>query len=171
MVVWIIGLSGAGKTTLSNEIASELAKQKKHVILIDGDVVREVFGNDLGHSIEDRRKNADRVCRLCKFLDDQGMDVVCAILSLFEEHREWNRRTFENYFEIYIESPLDALVRRDPKGLYKRFAQGDITDVAGMDIDFEIPVNAHLVIDNSHSRAALLEHAKTIADKILAESI
>ena len=75
MVVWIIGLSGAGKSTLANEVVSLVRARQKPVVLLDGDMVREAFRNDLGHSMADRRKNAERICQIGKLLDDQGVDV------------------------------------------------------------------------------------------------
>ena len=101
MVVWIIGLSGAGKTTLAEKVVEKISSCKTNVVLIDGDMIRDVFGNDLGHTLEDRRQNADRICRLCRFLDNQGIHVVCAILSLFPESRLWNRENIKNYYENY----------------------------------------------------------------------
>lgn len=168
MVTWIIGLSGAGKTTLASEVVARVRRARQNVVLIDGDVVRDIFGNDLGHSIDDRRRNAERICRLCKFLDDQKIDVVCAILSLFRESRAWNRENIAEYFEVFIDAPVSALVERDPKGIYRKFLSGEITDVAGMDIEFPRPDDAHLVIANAGQRDELLQHAEAIADRILA---
>ena len=167
MVVWIIGLSGAGKTTLSNEVVTYVRLKQRSIILLDGDVVREAFGNDLGHSMEDRRTNAQRICRLCKLLDDQGIHVVCAILSLFPETREWNRKNLKNYYEVFIDTPMQNLVQRDSKGIYHRFNSGEIRDVVGMDIEFPRPDNAGLIISNTNSREALLGFAKAIAEKIM----
>jgi adenylylsulfate kinase-like enzyme len=166
MVVWIIGLSGAGKTTLANEVVSHVRRVQQNVILIDGDMVREVFGNDLGHTMEDRLTNAKRICQLGKLLDDQGIHVVCAILSLFPETREWNREHLKNYYEVFIDTPVQELVKRDSKGIYGRFSSGEISDVAGMDIEFPRPDNADLIISNNNSRNALLGYAKAIAEKI-----
>lgn len=144
-----------------------LARQtRESVVLLDGDAIREVFGNDLGHSLEDRRRNADRVCRLCKFLDDQGIDVVCAILSLFRESREWNRTNLRAYYEVFIDTPVEELLARDPKGIYGRYRRGEIRDVAGMDIEFPLPDKADLVIRNTGSREMLVAYARTIADRI-----
>ena len=92
MVIWIIGLSGAGKTTLANNVVAHANMKSKKTILIDGDIIREIFDNDLSYSMEDRLVNAKRICKLGKFLDEQGLNVVCAILSIFPETREWNRK-------------------------------------------------------------------------------
>jgi len=169
MVVWIIGLSGAGKTTLANEVVARVRRDRNNVILIDGDMVREVFGNDLGHTMKDRHTNAQRICQLGKLLDDQGIHVVCAILSIFPETRAWNRENLKNYYEVFIDTPMQDLVQRDSKGIYRRFNSGEIRDVAGMDIEFPRPDNADLVIHNASSREELLGFAQAIAEKIMGE--
>ena len=170
MVVWLIGLSGSGKTTLAQKIVSEVKKEKQNVILIDGDVIREIFGNDLGYSTEDRFLNAQRISRLCKLLDSQGINVVCAILSLFPKTRKWNRENIENYYEVVIDTPIDLLVERDSKGIYKRYLNGEIDNVAGMDLNFKAPNHSNLVIDNSHTKSYLLSFSKKIINKIIASS-
>ena len=167
MVVWIIGLSGAGKTTLANEVVAYVRHRQRNIILIDGDVIREVFGNDLGHTMEDRYTNAQRICRLGKLLDDQGIHVVCAILSLFPETREWNRKNLKNYYEVFIDTPMQDLVQRDSKGVYRRFISGEIRDVAGMDIEFPRPDNTDLTINNANSIEVLLGFTNVIAEKII----
>jgi adenylylsulfate kinase len=166
MVVWIIGLSGAGKTTLANEIIAHVRRVQRNVVLIDGDMVREAFGHDLGHTLEDRRTNAQRICQLGKLLDDQGIDVVCAILSLFPESQLWNREHLKHYYEVFIDAPIKDLVQRDSKGVYGKFNSGQIRDVAGMDIEFPHPANPDLIIRNINSKEALLGFAKDIAEKI-----
>jgi len=167
MVVWIIGLSGAGKTTLANEVIAHVRSVERKVALIDGDMVREVFGNDLGYTMEDRRTNAWRMCQLGKLLDDQGINVVCAILSLFPENRSWNRKNLKSYYEVFIDTPMQNLVLRDSKSIYSRFNSGEIRDVAGMDIEFLRPNNADLIINNVDSKETLLGFANTIAEKII----
>ena len=167
MVVWIIGLSGSGKSTVANEVVSRANKIHRNTILLDGDVVREMFGNDLGYSVEDRKKNALRICQLGKFLSEQGINVVTAILSLFPESRQWNRDNIENYYEVYIDCPMDDLIKRDSKGIYSKFKSGEITNVAGMDIKFEKPHSSDLVINNVYSKKALLGFAEKILEKML----
>ncbi len=169
MVVWIIGLSGAGKTTLAIEVMKQVRSVQRNVVLIDGDTVREAFGNDLGHTMDDRLSNARRICGIGKMLDDQGINVVCAILSLFPESRVWNREHLNNYYEVFIDTPLQDLIVRDSKGIYRKFQTGEMRDVAGMDIEFIRPDKADLVIHNSNSRQELLGYAKGIAEKIREE--
>lgn len=166
MVIWIIGLSGAGKTTLATEVYSKTKRSVPNTVLVDGDVIREVFGNDLGYTIDDRMRNADRISRLCKYLDEQGINVICAILSIFKESRAWNRNNIKNYYEVFIDVPVEDLIKRDPKGIYKKYFSGELIDVPGLDIDFPKPENADLVIDNTGTDALLLEYAEDLANVI-----
>jgi adenylylsulfate kinase len=167
LVVWIIGLSGAGKTTLANQVIAEARQKINNVILIDGDMVREVFGNDLGYTMEDRRKNADRISQLCQLLDNQGIHVVCAILSIFPESREWNRKYIRDYFEVFIDTPMPDLISRDSKGIYGQINYGMASNVVGVDIEFPYPKNADLIIKNTGKVEDLLQFSKTIADQIM----
>jgi len=166
MVVWIIGLSGAGKTTLANQVVKETKEKLDNVVLIDGDMVREAFENDLGHTMEDRRKNADRISRLCQLLDSQGIHVVCAILSIFPESREWNRQHMNNYFEVFIDAPMSDLMRRNSKGIYSQIDQKSSPGVVGVDIDFPRPDRADLVIENTGEVENLLQFSRQIVRQI-----
>jgi adenylylsulfate kinase-like enzyme len=166
MVVWLIGLSGSGKTTLAEQIISDISQGGKNAVLVDGDIVRELFGNDLGHDLESRRKNADRICRLCQFLDRQGLDVVCAILSIFPESREWCRKNLSSFYEVFIDAPLTQVMERDVKGIYAKFKNGEVKDVAGLDLEFPVPKNADLLIKNSGSKETLISYSSQIADII-----
>lgn len=167
MVIWIIGLSGAGKTTLATKVVGLIREKKKNVVLIDGDVIRDIFGGDLGHSLEDRFKNAERICQLGKFLESQDIHVVVAILSLFLESREWNRKNLKNYYEVFIDTPINDLIKRDSKGLYSKYNRGEIENVAGLDLKFDKPANADLIISNKGTNEDLLKYADQIALKVL----
>jgi len=163
MVIWLIGMSGAGKTAIGREIYQSLKIRQPNTIFIDGDIVREIMGNDLGHTIQDRRVNAGRISRLCRYLDSQGINVICAILSIFHESQKWNREHISQYFEVYIRVPFKILVERDSKGLYRQALAGEIKNVVGVDIEFPPPFNPDLIIDNDKP----VESFKEIAARII----
>ena len=146
MVTWFIGLSGAGKSTLANMLYAEKKAEFPNTVLVDGDTLREVWGDRVGHDIEGRRKNAERLSKLCAWLDDQGIHVIAAVLSLFPEWQDWNRDTFSAYHEVFLDVPMDVLEARDTKGLYAAARSGELIDVAGVDIPFPPPPrpNQHL---------------------------
>jgi adenylylsulfate kinase len=150
-VFWLTGLSGAGKTTIGRLFHRELQKENRPVVFLDGDVLREVFGNDLGHSREERLKSAMRNSRLCKMLSDQGIDVVCATISLYRECQDWNRAHISGYHEIYLRVPMKVLVERDQKQLYSRALRGEVKDVMGVDLPVEEPRHPELIVENDGS--------------------
>ena len=166
MVIWLIGMSGAGKTVIGKEVYALLKARKPNVVFLDGDNVREIMGKDLGHTITDRKINAGRITRLCKYLDSQGIDVVCSILSIFHESQEWNRAQIPQYFEVYIRVPFETLVDRDSKELYKKALAGEINNVVGIDIEFPPPINPDLIIDNVKPVASFVETATHILQAI-----
>jgi len=170
MLIWIIGLSGSGKTTLANAIAASIKKTHSNLVLLDGDDVRNVFQNDLGYSIDDRRINATRLCSLGKFLSEQGLIVITPILSIFPDSRSWNKKEVKSYFEVYIDTPIEQLLARDSKGLYGRYFRGEMQNVVGMDIEFIPPANPNLVIRNDKSLDYLLSYADSIAERAIADS-
>ena len=144
-VHWITGLSGAGKTTIGKLFYQELKKNKPNVVFLDGDLIREALGNDLGHSREDRNKSARRNAGLCKLLSDQGIDVVIATISLFHSVHEWNRSNIENYIEIVLDVPMECLAARDAKGIYA--SQGR-ENIVGLGIKEEYPLAADITLIN-----------------------
>lgn len=143
-VYWITGLSGAGKTTLGRLWAEELRRGGETAVLLDGDELRQVFGDDLGFTPEDRQKSAMRNARLCALLSRQGLTVVCCTISMFDCVRSWNRENIPGYFEVYVKVSMDTLRRRDQKGLY---SQGD-RDVAGVHFQVEEPKAPDLILEN-----------------------
>ena len=148
MVIWITGLAGSGKTTIGQAVSNLIQPLQPGTVFLDGEDVRAIMGNDLGFTVEDRRYNAWRICRLCQYLDGQGINVICATLSVFREQQEWNRQTYSNYFEIFVDVPMDELVFRDKKNLYSRALRKEISDVVGVDIPYTPPSNPHFVVKN-----------------------
>lgn len=138
-VIWITGLSAAGKTTLGESLVARLRGYSVPVVFLDGDLLRTVLGETSTHSREDRLRLASIYSRLCKFLVDQNLLVVISTVALFGEIHTWNRKNLTNYIEVFLDVPIDELIRRDPKGIYKRFRDGQIRNVAGLDLAVDFP--------------------------------
>lgn len=147
-VFWLTGLSGAGKTTVGDLLYQHLKKSLPNVVLLDGDMLRTVFGDDLGYSRADRMKSAMRNARLCALLQSQNIHVVCCTISMFHSVRSWNRKNIPNYKEIYLKVSPQTLYARDQKSLYSGFRKGQQSDIAGMDVSIEEPENPDLLLCN-----------------------
>ena len=148
LLYWLTGLSGAGKTIIGRELYELIRAGNSNVIFLDGDILREVFGCVEGFSQEERLQLAMQYCRLSKMLTEQGMDVVCATISLFPECWQWNRQHIPGYREVYIKVPMDILVQRDQKQLYSRAFNGEIEQVVGVDFPLYEPENPDLILQN-----------------------
>lgn len=164
MVIWFIGLSGSGKTTLGYEVSRQLKLKYSNTVFLDGDELRKLFGfeNKNSYSIAGRRKNAELIVNLCELLDKQGIHVVCCILSIFPDMRLNNRKRFSKYIEIFMDAPLDVLIARDVKGLYKKALNGHMKDVVGIDIPFERPKGSDIVVDSSKEEVNISELAQEV---------
>lgn len=166
-VYWITGLSGAGKTSIGKLLCEKMKQKYTNTVFLDGDVLREVFGNDLGYTREERVKCAMRYARLCKMLQEQDMNVICCTISMFDEIRNWNRENIGCYREIYVRVSMEVLKKRNQKGLYgtsmevlkKRDQKGlyslpaecrqeSCGQVAGIQVDIEEPKNPDMILDN-----------------------
>lgn len=149
-VYFFTGLSGAGKTTIGGLFHQRLKATKPNVVLLDGDEIRIAFGEDVGYTQPERLRWAGRIFRVCKLLSDQGIDVVCCSIAMYESVRQWNRENIPNYKEIYIKVSRDTLIRRNQKGLYTGGK-----DVVGIDLPFDEPRRPDIVVPNDGGQTPL----------------
>lgn len=149
-VIWITGLSGSGKTTIAKQLCQRINTHSLKPVLLDGDVLREVFsGNNETKKLYNRQERialSRQYSLLCKNLSCQGFRVIIATISMFDEIYAWNRINFPNYFEVFLDVPIQELIRRDPKNIYKKFSTGMISNVAGLDLEVDKPQKSHCVV-------------------------
>jgi adenylyl-sulfate kinase len=142
-------MSGAGKTALAVPLEAELKKRGLKVERLDGDIVRESLTRDLGFSKEDRDKNIERVTFVAKLLTRNGVAVLCSFISPYRAVRAQVAQEVGNFVEVYCYAPVEVLVERDVKGLYKKALAGEIKNFTGISDPYEAPENPDVVIDSS----------------------
>jgi bifunctional enzyme CysN/CysC len=154
-VLWFTGLSGSGKSTIASLVERELHSRGAHTYMLDGDNVRFGLNRDLGFTDVDRVENIRRVGEVAKLFVDAGLLVLCSFISPFRAERRMVRELVDpgEFFEIYVATPLEECIRRDPKGLYRRAREGKIKNFTGLDSPYEAPENPELILD-THSVSA-----------------
>jgi bifunctional enzyme CysN/CysC len=153
-VLWFTGLSGSGKSTLANELEKKLFEMGHRTYVLDGDNVRHGLNKDLGFTIEDRVENIRRVAEVAKLMVDAGLIVLTTFISPYRADREMARSLFNDgdFFEIFVNTPIEVCETRDPKGLYKKARKGEIKNFTGIDSAYEAPEHPDLVI-NTHKHS------------------
>lgn len=148
-VLWFTGLSGSGKSTLAGAIEHQLTSMGMKTYLLDGDNIRHGLCRDLGFNEADRQENIRRVGEVAKLMVDAGLIVATAFISPFQADRQKVRDLFEfeQFFELYVDTPVSICEQRDPKGLYQQAREGKIKQFTGIDSPYEIPQNPELHLD------------------------
>ncbi len=153
IVLWFTGLSGAGKTTLARALSTRLAEEGFPVEILDGDEVRENLSRGLGFSKADRDTNIRRIGFVARLLARNGVIVLAAAISPYRQPRDDVRRDITDdgarFLEIFIHCPLNVLIERDVKGLYKKALAGEVKNFTGISDPYEEPLRPEIIIDSS----------------------
>jgi bifunctional enzyme CysN/CysC len=164
-VLWFTGLSGAGKSTIADLVEQSLARDGRHTIILDGDNVRHGLNKDLGFTDEDRVENIRRVAEVARLMVQAGLIVLVSFISPFRSERRMAREMVEagEFFEIYVDTPIDVCEARDPKGLYKLARSGKLPNLTGIGSAYEKPEGAELVLTADDRKTP-----QALADEVLA---
>ncbi|HEX2909784.1 MAG TPA: adenylyl-sulfate kinase [Chloroflexia bacterium] len=160
--IWFTGLSGAGKTTLTERLEQILRERGQKVEVLDGDVVRTNLSKGLGFSKEDRDTNILRIAFVANLLSRNGVTVITAAISPYRDIRDQARQQIGRFVEVYVRCSLDELVRRDVKGLYAKAIRGEIANFTGVSDPYEEPLNPEVIVDSE------FETVEESVNKILA---
>lgn len=148
-VVWLTGLSGAGKSTIARHVESELRARGRAVATVDGDALRCGLCSDLGFSPTDREENVRRAAEVAQLMTRAGLIVIVSLISPFKEGRAQARSLFEpgQFFEAFVDTPLNVAEARDPKRLYSNARSGNIDQFTGLDSPYERPESPEIELD------------------------
>jgi adenylyl-sulfate kinase len=164
--VWLTGLSGAGKSTIANALCEKLAAAGVPFELLDGDVVRTHLSKGLGFSREDRDTNVRRIGWVCQLLNRHGVAAVVAAISPYRSTRDEVRATLDRFVEVHVDAPLEVLVQRDVKGLYKKALAGEIAHFTGVSDPYEPPLSPEVLCRTDGG-----ETPEQCAERILAKAL
>jgi adenylylsulfate kinase len=152
--LWFTGLSGAGKTTISQIVETELRDRGSRVEVLDGDVVRENLSKGLGFSKEDRDTNIRRIAFVADLLSRNGVPVITAAISPYRELRDEARELMgDRFIEVFVKASVEVCAERDVKGLYEKAFRGEIKEFTGVSDPYEPPLNPELTLDTEHDSA------------------
>jgi len=163
-VVWLTGLSGSGKTTIGRLLQTQLRELGYRVELLDGDEVRKQLSPDLGFAKNDRETHARRVVYLSRLLAKNGIVTLVSLIAPYRSFREYARKEIVDYVEVYVKTPLEICIERDPKGLYKKALKGEITDMTGIQDPYEEPLNPEVLAETD--RNTVEESSEKILQKL-----
>lgn len=149
ILFWITGLSGSGKTTIGKAIHEDIIKLYGPTIMISGDNIRKIFRLN-GHKKEERLKLTNSYCQFAKYVTNQKINIIFAVVSMFDKPRKWNRKNIKNYVEIYVKSDLKKIIRLRKKKIYHK---KNIKNLVGVDIVPEYPKKPNIIINNVFSKS------------------
>ncbi len=155
LIFWFTGLSGSGKTTIAERAAKLLSDKQKKVKILDGDIIRKEINRHLGFSAEDIKENNRIIAELCVKNEGSYDYIFVPIISPFNESRNQVRRIIKGpLYLIYCKASIDAVIKRDPKGLYKKAIVGEISNFIGVDkkVPYQPPADADLVLDTAKEK-------------------
>jgi bifunctional enzyme CysN/CysC len=152
-VIWLTGLSGSGKSTIANALEKKLFSLGMHSYVLDGDNIRLGLNKDLGFTREDRAENVRRVAEVAHTLYDAGLVTIVALVSPFASDRDQAKSLFPDgdFYEVWVKTPAEICAERDPKGLYKKAAAGELPNLTGVGQQYEPPEVADLILDATDS--------------------
>ncbi len=155
--IWFTGLSGSGKSTLSGMLKEQFDQMDISAIILDGDLLRQGLNKGLGFTEADREENIRRVAEVTKLILGSGVHVICAFISPTHRIRELARNIIGKryFFEVYVSTPLETCINRDPKGLYSKALKGEIENFTGIDSPYEAPLAPDLTICTDNLSPAL----------------
>ncbi len=170
-VLWLTGLSGAGKSTIANHVERRLHALGRHTYLLDGDNVRHGLNKDLGFTEADRVENIRRVAEVAKLMVDAGLIVIVAFISPFASERRMARSLVDDgeFIEIHVDTPLAVAEERDPKGLYAKARSGELINFTGIDSPYERPESPEVHLDMTQLQPE--EAAQRVVDALLAREL
>ncbi|MFL0162576.1 adenylyl-sulfate kinase [Aquirufa salirivi] len=164
--IWLLGLSGAGKSSISLELKELFISKGLKCLILDGDILRKGINSNLGFTEADRFENIRRAAEIAKLFMEEGYWVVVAMITPMEEMRKNSRQILQNqYVEVFIDTPIEVCMERDPKGLYQQVKEKQIKNFTGIDSPFEIPQHAHLSIETAYF--SIEESAKLIFNQVI----
>lgn len=168
-VFWLTGLSGAGKTTVSDHVLAMLKERGIKAVRLDGDELRTGLCSDLGFSPEERLENIRRAAEVAKLFAGHGIVTFCSFISPLQQYRDLARRIIgDSFVEVYMKASVEECMRRDPKGLYAKALAGGIPEFTGISAPYEIPANPELVVQTEGNQ--IEASAQLLLDKVLQQA-
>ena len=150
-IIWLTGLSGAGKSTIADRLDKRLHAEGRHTYVLDGDNIRHGLNRDLGFTDEDRVENIRRVAEVARLMVDAGLIVIVSLISPFNAERQMARAMVDagQFIEVFVNTPLEVAERRDPKGLYRKARDGLLPNFTGIGSPYEVPENPEITVETT----------------------